>query len=151
MLPFCAFIAHRERDQLCRLPFMDVLSLLFCESPTDRQSVPRIWRYVAISAIALVLVGAGTELVSLWLGFAVGLCLRGRAQAGAKAIRDAWRLACGYTQQVISRIWRAQLFSQATEIRIKLISSRRCYLALSALITYQPHFGIPLTASPPRR
>jgi hypothetical protein len=130
---------------------MDVLSLLFCKLPTDRQSVPRIWRYVAISAIALVMVGAGPELVSLWLGFAVGLCLRGRAQAGAKAIHDAWRLACGYTHQVISRIWHAQLFSQAAEVKIKLISSRRDCVALSALSTYQPHFGIPLTVSPPSR
>jgi hypothetical protein len=141
----------KNRDRVYRLQFMDIISLLLCESPTDRQSELIIWRCIAISAMALVLIGTGPELVSLWLGIAVGLCLRGRAEAGAKAIRGVWRLACGYTRKVIGRVWHAQLFDQTASIIVRLITWLRIFVALCARAFYQPHFGIPLTASPPAR
>jgi hypothetical protein len=130
---------------------MDIISLLLCDSTTDRRTEPRIWLCIAISAIALVLIGTGPELVSLWLGFAVGLCLRGRAQAGAKAIRKIWRLAYGYTRQFIKRVCHEKLVDQTAAVMVKLIAWCRSFLALRALATYQPNFGIPLTASPPGR
>ena len=138
-------------DRVCRLPRMDILSLLLCESPVDRQTETRIWLCIVFSAMALVLAGAGAELFTMWLGIAVGICLRGRAEAGAKAMRDACRLACSYTRQVIGRVWRAQLFDQTAAVMVKLITWRRIFVVLRALAFYQPHFGIPLTASPPAR
>lgn len=144
-------MALKNPDRVCRLPFMDILSLHFCEWSVDRQTEPRIWLCIAISAMALVLIGASAELVSLWFGFAVGLYLRGRAQAGAKAVREVCRLACSYTRQVIGRVWRSQLFDQTAAVMVRLITWRRIFVVLRALAFYQPHFGIPLTASPPAR
>lgn len=130
---------------------MDILSLLFCTSATERHAELKSWLYVALAALVFVIVGTGPELVSLWLGFAIGLCLRGRAQAGAKAIQKLWRLACGYTRQVIRRVWHAKLFDQTAAWMVKLIAWCRRFFALRALAIYQPNFGIPLTASPPAR
>jgi len=130
---------------------MDVLSLLFCTLATERRAELKIWRCVALAAVLFVIIGAGAELVTLWLGFAAGLCLRGRARAGAKAIRKIWRVTCSYTRRAIGRVWQAKLFDLTAVFMVRLITRRRIFLALRALAFYQPHFGIPLTASPPAR
>jgi len=130
---------------------MELFSLHICEFPTDRHVERKIWLCIAISAIALLLIGADAELFGLWLGFAVGLCFRGRATAGANAIRNAWQQACAYAQQVVDRAWRVQLFDQATAVMVWLITWRRVFMAIRALAIYQPNFGLPPATSPPDR
>jgi hypothetical protein len=89
MLPICARIAHRKRDQFCRLPFMDAFSLLCCKSATKRHDELKIWLYVALAAIAFVIYDKGAELIILELAFAAALCLRQGAALAARAIRKS--------------------------------------------------------------
>lgn len=68
---------------------MDVLSLLFCTSATERYAELKSWLYVALAAIAFVIADKGAELIVLELAFAVALCLRCGAAMAAKAIRKS--------------------------------------------------------------
>ncbi len=73
---------------------MDALSLLFCNSATERLAELKIWLYVTLAAMALVIVGAGAELIALEIAFAIGLCLRYGAVVAARSIRSSVNEVC---------------------------------------------------------
>lgn len=77
---------------------MDALSLLFCISSTERHAELKSWLYVALAAMALVIVGAGAELVILEIAFVLALCLRSSAAAAAGGIRKAINQACAFSR-----------------------------------------------------
>jgi uncharacterized membrane protein YcjF (UPF0283 family) len=66
---------------------MNDISLLLCKSTTERHDELNSWLYVALAAMVLVIVGAGSELIILEIAFVLALCMRQGAMIAAKAIR----------------------------------------------------------------
>jgi hypothetical protein len=88
---------------------MDALSLLFCTSATERHAELKSWLYVALAAMAFVIVGAGAELIILEIAFALALCLRSSAATAAGGIRKTINEACTFSRNSLVESRRLEL------------------------------------------
>lgn len=126
---------------------MDAISLLFCKSATSRHSEPMSWLCIALVAIVAVVANAGAELIFLWLGFTVGLCLRARAAVAAHRIRRAVLQASYYVTKGIDESKVIRLRNIATTYFATVIALRRVFAALQASLA---RLGLPHVCLSPK-
>lgn len=123
---------------------MYFLSLLFCKSATERHAELKSWLYVALAAMAFVIVGAGAELIILEIAFVLALCLRHGAAIAAKAVRKSINVitAIGLMARAEGRLVQrcAAGIGHVTDVtaRRRTLESRQASFSLLGL----PHPGL---------